>query len=455
MSVAYSASHGLGEEQSIWFKLTPLLAQENPMQVLMNLSEKYGGIIPINLKNQRVVLLSDVEHFKRVLVENADNYTKYFDGMRPVFGKSMITVDGALWQKIRTPQQAAFHPQMFEEYFPYLMRAIRAKTDRWAAFAKSGETVEMVEETWTLAADMVCKALFDREMPFNPHFVFGMVKTYTDVMNHKEIRLKKTTGELKEVSEAKAAKAMEEWGAVPDQVLASALIDNREKTLLKMILEAEADPDFPEFDHQQVVDEMKQYLWAGTETTALTLAWSLYLLSQHPEAAERIRAEANEICGPREPNWDEVQHLTFTRQVIQETMRMYPPIWALIRVAAGDDVIEGHEIHAGDKIVMCTYIAHHSPKYWTDPEKFDPERFSRERMKKRVKYSYLPFAAGKRACIGGALSQIENTLALVTLLRRFDVDYVGEVPAKIQSTVTLCPRGGLHFRIRERDAAVA
>lgn len=449
MSVAYSASHGLGEEQSIWFKLTPLMAQENPMQVLMNLADKYGGVIPINLKNQRVVLLSDVDHFKRVLVENADNYTKYFDGMRPVFGKSMITVDGALWQRIRMPQQAAFHPQMFEDYFPYLMEAIRTKSEAWAGYAKSGETVEMVEQTWTMAADMVCRALFDREMPFNPHFVFGMVKTYTDVMNHREIRQKKVSGEMEEVSGAKAAKAMEGWGSVPDEILDSALIDNREKTLLKMILDAEADPEFPEFDHQQVVDEMKQYMWAGTETTALTLAWSLYLLAQNPEAADRIREEANTVCGDREPKWDEVQQLTYTRQVIQETMRLYPPIWALIRVAEGDDVIDGHEIHAGDKIVMCTYIAHHSPKYWTDPEKFDPERFSRERMKKRTKYSYLPFAAGKRACIGGALSQIENTLALVTLLRRFQPEYVGEVPAKIQSTVTLCPKGGLPFRIRE------
>ncbi len=451
MSEAYAQFLEHGEEQSIWFKLTPLLAQdENPMQVLMQLADKYGGVIPINLKNQRVVLLSDVDHFKRVLVENADNYTKYFDGMRPVFGKSMITVDGALWQKIRRPQQPAFHPQMFEVYFPYLMEAIRSKADRWAEIARTGETVEMVEETWTMAADMVCRALFDREMPFNPHFIFGAVKTYTDVMNRKEIRLKKVSGELQEVSEAAAAKAMEEWAALPDLIILSHAINHREKTLLNMILEAEADPDFPEFDHQQVVDEMKQYMWAGTETTALTLAWSLYLLSQNPEAADRIRAEANEVCGDREPKWDEVQQLNYTRQVIQETMRLYPPIWALIRVAAGDDEIEGHPIHAGDKIVMGVYLAHHSPKYWTDPEKFDPDRFSRERMKKRVEYSYLPFAAGKRACIGDELSQIENTLALVTLLRRFQPEYVGDVPAKIQSTVTLCPKGGLPFLILER-----
>src|SRR5665811_2507238 len=105
---------------------------------------------------------------------------------------------------------------MFEEYFPYLMSAIESKVDRWAKFAATCETIEMVEETLTLAAEMVCRALFDREMPFNPHFVFGMVKTYTDVMNHKEIRQKKTTGEIDVVDEESAAKAMKHWGEVPD-----------------------------------------------------------------------------------------------------------------------------------------------------------------------------------------------------------------------------------------------
>lgn len=447
MTVAYSPTHGLGEEQSIWFKLTPLLNQENPMQVLMALSEKYGGVVPINLKNHRIVLLSEPAHAQRVLVDNVDNYTKYFDGLRPIFGKSMITVDGALWQRIRAPQQPAFHPNMFEMYFPYLMSAIDSKMARWAKFAASGETIEMVEETWTLAAEMVCKALFDREMPFNPHFVFGQVKTYTDVMNHKSIRLKNVRGE--EITAEDAAKAMEVWGEMPGTVIEAGIIDHREKTLLKMLEDAEADPDFPEFDRQQVIDEMKQYLWAGTETTALTLAWSLYLLSQHPKALERIRAEARAVCGERDPVWNEVQQLTYTRMVIQETMRLFPPIWALIRIAAGDDEIGGHKIKAGDKVVMLAYVMHHSPKYWEEPEKFDPERFAPERAKKRVKYSYLPFSAGKRSCIGGALSQIENTLALVQLLRRFTPEYTGPVPAKIHATVTLCPKGGLPFRIRE------
>ena len=195
MTAPVSHIHQLGDESSIWFKLTPLAkGPQNPMKILMQMADRYGGVIPINMANQRIVLLTDPEHFKRVLVTKADDYVKYFDGLKPIFCKSMITHDGVLWQKIRMPQQPAFHPDMFGEYIPHFLAAIRTKMDIWAQLAQSGETFEMVEQTWTLAADMICKALFDREMPFNPHFVFKCVKTYTDVMNHKEIRLKKQAG---------------------------------------------------------------------------------------------------------------------------------------------------------------------------------------------------------------------------------------------------------------------
>jgi cytochrome P450 len=443
-------AHQLGEESSIWFKLTPLLALPgNPMTMLMQMAERYGSVIPINLQSQRIVFLTEPEHFKQVLVSKADDYIKYFDGLKPIFGKSMITVDGALWQRIRAPQQPAFHPDMFADYIPYFLAAIRAKMEIWAGLARSGETVEMVEQTWTLAADMICKALFDRDMPFNPHFVFSCVKTYTDVMNHKSIRLKKQAGELFEITEEEAAKAIDTWGAVPETVMAADPREHRERTLLKMMEAAVADPGFPEFDRQQAIDEMKQYLWAGTETTALTLAWALYHASTYPAVAERIRKEGEAAYGDRTPTAADYANLAYTRAVIQETMRLYPPIWGLIRTAAKDDTIEGKPIKAGDKIVMFAYGVHHSPKYWEAPEEFRPERFMGDAARKRKPYTYLPFGAGKRSCIGGAMSQVENTLALSLLLRRFRPEYVGVNPPGLNATVTLTPKGGLPFRIHE------
>ena len=451
MTTTGTQTQGLGEENSIWFKLTPLLRgdPENPMRILMQMAERYGPVIPVNLANQRIVLISEPEYFKHVLVTKVDNYIKYFDGLKPIFGKSMITHDGALWQKIRMPQQPAFHPDMFAEYIPYFIKAIHTKMDLWAKLAKTGEKFEMVEQTWTLAADMICKALFDREMPFNPHVVFKYVKTYTDVMEHRDLRLRKQAGEVVEITEEDTAKAVGAWWAVPPAVIGADPHEDRERTLLKLIQAATDDPNLPEFDTQQAIDEIKQYLWAGTETTALTLAWALYEVSRNPQLAERIRREGEEVYGDREPTAADYSALAYTRAIIQETMRIYPPIWGLIRVATEPDTIGGKEIKPGDRVVLFSYGAHHNPTFWEEPEEFRPERWMAGNAKKQVKYSYLPFGGGKRSCIGGAMSQVENTLALSLLLRRFRPEYAGPNPAGINATVTLTPKGGLPFIIRE------
>jgi len=449
--VATDTVQGIGEQESIWYKLAALQRGENPMAVLMQMSSRYGGVIPLSIGNERVVFLSEPEHFKRVLVTKADDYIKYFDGLKPIFGKSMITHDGALWQKIRMPQQPAFHPDMFAEYIPYFLAAIAKKMEVWSELARTGETVEMVEQTWTLAADMICKALFDRDMPFNPHVIFKYVKTYTDVTNHKSVRQKKVAGEDFEINEESTAKAVMAWWSVPPAVMAADPREMRERTLLKLIEAAVADPTIPEFDQQQAIDELKQYLWAGTETTAITLAWALYECSRKPEIAARIRAESEAVIGDREPTAADYAGLAYTRAVIQETMRIYPPIWGLTRVAAKEDEIDGRKILAGDRIVLFAYGTHHSPKYWDDPETFKPERFMGEAARKRKPYTYIPFGGGKRSCIGGAMSQVENTLALSILLRRFRPEYVGADPAPLNATVTLTPRGGLHFKIRNLD----
>ena len=449
MDIAHTHVQALGEAESVWFKLGLLSGETHPMQVLMRLNDRYGGCIPINLKDERIFFISDVDGIEQVLVKRAENYGKYFDGLRPIFGNSMITIDGALWQKIRMPQQPAFTPKMFGDYLPYLLSSVQDKSTEWQRFAETGETINMLEETWGLAASMICKALFDREVPFNPQVIFRAVKTYTDVGNHRSIRFKKVAGQAEVSPEEAAADAILKWLSVPSTVLGADAIGGRETTLLSMMRAAVADETNTAFTEAQIVDELKQYLWAGTETTALTLAWCFYLLTLHPEVAEKIRREGEETYGDRMPTWEDVHGLAYTRSVIQETMRLYPPIWSFIRTAIAEDEIAGHKVKPGDKMVMCAYIVHHHPKYWTDPEHFDPSRFSPENATKRAKYSYLPFGAGKRSCIGGALSLVENTLALTQLLRRFRPEYVGEGPAGISATVTLTPeKGQLPFRIR-------
>lgn len=439
-------------ESGAWHKLSMLAKEDYPARALLRLSDKYGDVIKINLKGERIFLLFDVEDFKRILVTKADSYHKYFEGLAPIFGKSMITQDGTRWQNLRAPQQPAFTPKMYGDYLPHLLSSVRDKERDFHRYAATGETINLVEETWGLAASMICKALFNREVAFDPKRVFNAVKTYMDVVNHRDIRAKKTKGEFSEVPVGEsAADAIATWLGVPPQVLGASPRDGREKTLLAAIEAAAADPNMHDFDAQQVMDEIKLYLWAGTETTALTLSWCFYVLNLDPEVGERILAESLAAYGDHDPTWEDIQKLTYTKAVIQETMRLYPPVWNIVRQATAEDEIGGHKILPGDLMVLCSYAVHHNPRYWDDPESFDPSRHLPENANKRIPYTYLPFAAGKRACIGGALSIIENTLALSELSRRFRLEYLGEYPAKTQATVTLTPVAGtLPFRVHAR-----
>jgi cytochrome P450 len=445
-------THAGGSAHGIWPKLAALHNSGNPLGLLLQMARYHDGCIPLQMRSQRVFLLTEAEHFKHVLQTNGANYTKYLDGMTPIFGGSMITMDGALWQKMRVLQQPAFHPDMMSEYVPHFLAAIGKGKDRLTQLARSGEPVDICEETWALAADMTCKALFDRETPFNPYFVFKAVKAFTNVTNHDSGRGQSVDGGSRD---GKIARATGTWAALPEIILGAAPSQGRERTLLRFIEAAAADEAVPEFDRHQVLDEIKQYIWAGTETTALMLAWALYLTAAHGDVAEKIRREADEIYGDREPNLADYSKLAYTRNVIQETMRMYPPIWSLARKAEAADIIGGHEIKPGDTIVMCTYMAHHDPRYWDHPEHFDPDRFTAERAKARAPYSYLPFGGGKRACIGSTMSQIETVLALSLFLRDFELEYARDEAPRISLTVTLSPKNGLPLRIRRRARSVA
>jgi cytochrome P450 len=455
MSIAQTRLQARATAQGIWPKLAALHNSGNPLGLLLQIARHHDGCIPLQIQSQRVFLLTEVEHFKHVLQTNSQNYGKYLDGMKPIFGASMITMDGALWQKMRAVQQPAFHPDIMSDYVPHFLAAIGKRSKKWAELSHSSKPVDICEETWALAADMTCRALFDRDTPFNPYFVFKAVKAFTDVTNHEAARMQGADGGSGYGHDGEVARATATWASLPEVILGAAAFQGRERTLLKFIESAAADPAVPAFDRHQVLDEIKQYIWAGTETTALMLAWALYLTAAHGDVAEKIRREADEIYGDREPNLADYSKLAYTRNVIQETMRMYPPIWSLARKAEAADIIGGHEIKPGDTIVMCTYMAHHDPRYWDHPEHFDPDRFTAERAKARAPYSYLPFGGGKRACIGSTMSQIETVLALSLFLRDFELEYARDEAPRISLTVTLSPKNGLPLRIRRRARSVA
>jgi cytochrome P450 len=220
----------------------------------------------------------------------------------------------------------------------------------------------------------------------------------------KQLRFRKARAHLEEVVKILVANKKARAGGTGEDVM-SRLIE---------LTRNEPDPDVGK---QRMRDELVTLLLAGHETTASTLSWSFYLLSEHPQVWERLHAEAVAVLGDRTPTVDDLPQLRYTSMVIEEVMRMYPPVWILPRLAQADDEIGGYHVPAGADVVVCPYLMHRHPGFWTDPERFDPERFAPEASSARPRYSYIPFGAGPRFCVGSNLGMMEAVLVLATVVR--------------------------------------
>jgi cytochrome P450 len=200
---------------------------------------------------------------------------------------------------------------------------------------------------------------------------------------------------------------------------------------------------------KRLQDEVLTLLLAGHETTASTLSWTWYLIDRHPEVAERMRAEAIAVLGDRTPRFEDLHALTYTGMVIQEAMRMYPPVWALTRRALRADEVGGYRVPAGADVMISPYTLHRNPAFWPDPQRFDPQRFEPTgAVAAAHRYAYIPFGAGPRVCVGSHLGTLEATLVAAMVARRFRLELPPGQQAQPEAMLSLRVRGGLKMLVR-------
>jgi cytochrome P450 len=202
-------------------------------------------------------------------------------------------------------------------------------------------------------------------------------------------------------------------------------------------------------------DEVMTLLLAGHETTANALTWAFVLLAAHPDVEERLCAELDAVLGGRAPALADLPRLPYTAAVMQEALRLYPPVWKAERQAIADDVVAGYRVPAGTLIGVTTHTLHRNPRYWPEPERFDPGRFLGERSEGRPRCAYLPFGAGPRVCIGAAFAQMEGTIILAMIAQRFRLVMPADQVVPIEPAVTLHPRGAVYAKLAQRMAVRA
>lgn len=416
----------------------------DPLATYGALTREYGDAIRIPLTRKRTFfLLSRPEHAEHVLVQHQDRYVKAFTyrPLKAFLGDGLLTAEGATWQRHRRLVQPVFSHRHVQSFAPAIVTAARHRAAQWTP----GTTIDVAAEMRTLTMDVVGRVLFGTDLKDDAERVGHAVTRLQGSMALATLVppfLSPQRGRAVAVrvfpALGRAAGTLEE--------LVSRIIDSRiaaphaEPSDLLDLLLAAGDDEQP-LSREEIQDEVMTLVLAGHETTANLLAWALTLLSRYPSARERLAAEVDEVVGDRDPTAADADALQWTQSVVNETMRLYPPAWAVERDAADDDEIAGIRVAAGNTVGISPYLLHRNPEFWPNPEGFDPRRFLPGNASARPKYAFMPFGGGRRICVGAGLAQLEATLALAVLAQSARLDLVPMAPVKPRADVTLHPSG--------------
>lgn len=425
--------------------------RRDPLSAILQGFCDYGDVCRFRFGPMKAFLLARPEHIQHVLLDRADNYDKKIPSYRllkGLLGEGLLTSEGDFWRRQRRIAQPAFQRGRLVSFVPVMTRATEAAAERWAAAA--GSPVELHREMLGLTLEIVGRCLVGTDVR----------ATASDVEPALRTNLRDYHDRLF------SPFALPEWFPTPNNLrlwrarrvldrLVHGVIDARRENpeghddLLTRLMSARDEETGAAMSDRQLRDEVMTILMAGHETTANGLTFTFYLLARHPEVAQRLRAELDEVLGGRVPGADDLARLPYTRQVVEESMRLYPPAWALDRRAVAGDVIGGYRIPRGSVVMLSPFVTHRHPDLWEDPQRFDPDRFAPENVRGRHRFAYFPFGGGERVCIGATFALIEMRLVLAVLARRFAFEPEPDPPLELEASVTLRPRHGLRLRVRE------
>ena len=402
------------------------------------------------------VLLNDPAGIKRVLVDNVANYPKASRDVRilsTAIGDGLLTSDGEKWRGHRRVMSSSFDHRSIASYAPVITDAAEARLRLWDAMGDNAE-IDVCDEMVTLTLEVISRTMFSAESDLMQSRLHDTLRKGFAEMSFGLQHFVPVIGPF--LLNRKLARIRAHFGVV-DAVMAD-LIRSRgkragaaQKDLLdRLIVATDSETGFRMTD-REVRDEVIIVFVAGHETSALAAAYVWYLLSLHPEVESRLHAELQSVLGGRVPAYDDLEKLTYTRMVIEEAMRLYPPAPVLTgRVARDSDEICGRPVAKGTEVVIVPWVLHRHRRLWDDPDRFDPERFSRERVAARPRFAYLPFGAGPRICIGAQLALAEISLLVATMAQRFRLKLVAHQDIVLVHRITLRPRDGIRMRLERR-----
>jgi cytochrome P450 len=427
--------------------------QKDPLGFYSGVRRDYGDYARLRaIPGVWFYLLTHPEAVEHVLQKNHKNYRKPDVLTRPMgllVGQGLFTSEGDLWLRQRRLSQPAFHRQPLARLVP-LMSAAAGDFVREREAAGPGQVVDLLDEMMRLSFRVASTTLFSTDVR-DEDAIRRAYRTAFEWLNHRigsPVKVPLWLPTRRNRDFARARKVLDE--------VVLGLIEARRKSgqkrddFLSLLLAAQDEETGVGMSDRQLRDEVLTLLTAGHETVGASLAWTWYLLGQHPRVQDDLADEARGRLGGRAPGADDLPHLPLARAAFEESLRLYPPAHGQPREAVEDDEIKGYRIAAKSVVALSQYVTHRHPDFWEEPEEFRPERFLPGRAAGRHKFAYFPFGGGPRVCIGNSFALMEGPLVLAAVAQKFRVELVPGHPVVPDTTFTLRPRDGVKAVLRPR-----
>lgn len=431
----------------------------NPLPMLAE-APTHGDLVRWRFGPFPVLVANSPEIIHDVLVSNASAYLKTSTTravMQPLLGNGLFVNDGDDWRQQRKLVSPAFHHKRISAYADLMVRYAEELAEQW----QDGEQIDLEAFMSEYTIHVVSKSLFDAEVSGEEKELRETVEQVLQVVDKRLMTFFPTpmwipTPQIRRYKAAIARLDELIYRIIQDRrggkTGQQQITDKGDALSMLMLSQDEAGG---QMNNKQVRDEVMTLFGAGHETTSRALTWTWYLLSQHPDVERRFHEELQTVLSGRTPTMEDLPKLTFTEQILKESMRLYPPAWVTTRQAAHDTTLGGETLKQGRVVIVNIWGVHHNPDIYPDPWAFNPDRFTPEFEKSLPKSAYLPFGNGPRVCIGNAFAMMEAKIALAVLGQRFRLTLKPGHPVEPQDMFTLRPKYGMLMDVAVRQPELA
>jgi cytochrome P450 len=419
------------------------------LKFLLSVNKEFGDIAYFKLGNRNMYMVSDPEIVKDVLVTNNRNFCKSraLQRAKLIVGEGLLTSEGDFHLKQRRMMQPVFHNRKISKYSDSMSEYALKESANW----KHGDVIDIHKSVMKITLGVVVKSLFSSDIDSESSEIGKALTVVMKQFPRLVFPFSEYLDHIPLPGNIRCKKAMEKLDGTIYQMIECRRKDkNKYDDLLALLLDATDEEDNTHMDNEQLRDEAMTLFIAGQESTANAITWALYLISENRDVEKKISEEIKVVLGDRTPSWSDYQNLKYLISVFYESLRLYPPAWAVVRRAIRDYQLKDYIVPAGSDIIMSQYVIHRKEYYYTDPEKFIPERWTDKFKKDLPQYAFFPFGGGPRRCIGEGFAWMEGVLILAVLLMKWKMKLYNRSDVIPDPLVTLRPKNGLIMRMEKR-----